>query len=621
MCAGDREGPDRTAFHPVDPLSSGLTTALSWGEDFATGSTQGRVVVYADVATAKRRIEGHPTNQSITTLAALGHVLLVGSREGVHRSTDTLQSAVLASAAAGFQGVNQLQVEGSVVYAASDSGLFASRDSGATWERLPTPRRKVNAVALWRDTLFLATETGLYRSGDDGAHWTDPLWPAATVPRLVASGDHLHAATQTELWRTGREGPWEAVHLGLAGQYLDVAALGRTTWIASYWGVAVSEEGSPWSLARTSFAPSSQNIQALATDGQVLLGGTDTRGAFASWDRGRTWTMRSPPFHYGGVYGILATAIHDNFWYAATSKGVHRSADSGVTWEPASDGLPTDATTYGFFAQGARLWIATSKGPWFTEDHGATWKPPGSPAGGAVYDLAANRSGLLFAATDTGLQKAAPPYTAWTPAGLPLGTAVRLGARGDTLYVSGTAGPWRSVDGGATWTIVKSGLPGSYLQRILPGTRQAFAADGMGQVFSIGHADSSWQSFQGNLPEGGIDAALLLNDTVYLASRFRGMYRRALPGAAASIRDPARRIPSRPAVVHDAAANALRIEDPAQVSGIVVRVPSGRAVRRGGVGTDRLSLAGLPPGLYAVSVRFRDGTAEASVALVPRGIP
>jgi len=609
LFSGEREGADLVVFRPADPAASGLTTGLSWGDDFVTGSNQGRVVVYSDVSLAQRRVEARPTIQAITALAALGNVLLVGSWEGVHRSDDTLASAVLASATAGFKGVNRLEVFDAKVYAATDSGLFVSRDTGLSWSKVPTPRRKIDDVALFHDTLYLGTEAGLYRSADSGSTWLAPLWTADRFPRLAVRDDRLFAMTQTDLRRKDPDAPWSQVRLGLAGQYLDVLSLGRTEWIASYWGVAVSESGTPWTLARTSFTPASPNVQALAQDGDVLLAGSDIRGTFVSTDRGRTWTMRSHPFHYGGVYGVLANAMHDGIWYSATRQGIHRSADSGLSWDLSNGGLPdAEFSAYGFHPQGTRLWLCTDKGLYFTDDGGLTWaQPPGRPAGASVYDLVASRDSTLFAATDTGLQKARPPYDTWTPAGLAMGGYARVAGRGDTLYAWGsTPSPVRSRDGGLSWQPLASGLAGSSVQRILPGTHHAMATNGVGQVFVIGHADTAWQSFQGNLPETGVGAQVLVDDTVYLWSSFNRFVRRALPASPTSIGDAARRIPSPAGFSWDARDAALRLDHPASVEAVLVRDLAGRTRLEAPARTGWLSLARLPAGLYTVVVRFRD---------------
>lgn len=607
LFAGDRDDTGLTIFRPADPASSGLNAATSWGDDFVTGSTQGRVVVYSNLALAQRRIDAHPTIQTITALAGVGSVLLVGSYEGVHRSTDTLQSAVLTSDSAGIKGVNQIAVLDSEVYAASDYGLFLSRDTGATWVKVPTPRRKVNDLARFQDTLFLATDAGLYRSADAGAAWLDPLWPTDLFSRVFVRGDRFYAITQTELWRKAPSTPWTQVRLPLAGQYLDLLPLGRTEWVASYFGISVSEGGGRWEAAKTTFTPSPANIQALAHDGDFLLAGTETRGAFVSSDRGRTWTMRSHPFHYGGVYGILANTMHQGTWFSTTRQGIFRSADSGLTWDLTNLGLPTDFSTNSFFAQGSRLWAGTEKGLYFTDNHGDSWSSsPDGPAGQSVYDLAVTRSGTLFAATDTGLQKSQAPYETWTPTELALGSTVRLAQRGDTLYVSGqAAGPWRSLDGGQTWREVKSGLPGPYLQGILPGTHQAMATDGLGELFVIGHADTAWRSFQGNLPESGVGAQILVDDTAYVWSRFSRMHRRALPGASTAIENLRRRNLSRP-FAYDARFAALRLEDPAAIEHVLVRDLAGRAVLQAPARTGWLSLSRLPSGLYTATIAYRD---------------
>lgn len=608
LFAGDREAVDRTVFYQIDPEATGLTTALSWGDQFVTGSTSGRVLVYSNVSSAQRRINSHPTTRSITSLAALGPVLLVGAYDGVHRSTDTLQSAVQSTDSARIRGVNRLEVFDGIVYAATDSGLFVSRDTGVSWTRVATPRRKILDVARHLDTLYVGTEAGLHPSADNGSTWLEPLLAAERFPRLMVRGGILFAATQTDLWRKDPDGgTWIRIQPGLAGRFLDVEIMGRLWMVASAWGVAVSEDGDPWVVAKSASGATQANIQVLTTDGTRFLAGTDTRGTFVSSDRGRTWAMRSHPFHYGGVYGVLSNAFHDGFWYSTTLEGIHRSADSGFAWDLVNSGLPADLRVYAFLPQGERLWIATAKGIFSTQNHGDTWtSTPGRPAGASVYDLATTRDGLLWAATDTGLQSAPSPYRNWTLAtDLPRGSMVHLAQRGDTLYAfASAAGPWRSLDGGATWKVVRNGLPGSYLQRVQVGSRHAFAANGMGKVFVLAHADTSWQPFQGDLPDIGIDATLLLNDTVFAASRFGGLYRRALPDGATGIES--RTPTSRPAFAHDAAARSLRFLDPAALTGATVRDLSGRVVLEASAHTSWLSLGRLPPGLYILSMAYRD---------------
>lgn len=611
LFAADREAADRTVFYNIDQNSSGLTTALSWGELFVTGSTAGRVVVYSDVSTAQRLIDGSPTIQSIRSLAALGNVLLVGSYEGVHRSEDTLQSAILSSAEAGFLGVNRLEVLGSLVHAATDSGLFASSDTGSSWDRIATPRRKILDVARFRDTLFIGTEAGLYRSADNGAHWTDPLWPSERFPRLVVSGGRLFAATQTDLWRLGSDASgWTKLQFGLAGQFLDVVTIGRTEMVASYWGVAVAENGGPWSLGKSGSPPSTSTIQTLTTDGDLLLAGTDGRGTFVSADRGHTWTMRSHPFHYGGVYGVLSNAMHDGIWYSTTSNRIHRSADSGISWDISSAGIPADTRAYYFLAQGSRLWVGTAKGPYYTDNHGDSWTAtPGRPAG-AVFELAATSDGTLWAATDSGVQKSSSPYQTWSFAdSLPRGTTVRLSQRGDTLFATAsTAGPWRSLDGGKTWKHLRTGLPGAFLRPAHIGTRHSVAANGVGQIFTIGHSDTSWQSFQENLPDIDIKVTMLLDDTVYAWSG--GFYRRALTPGNTSIGKRTRA--SATSFTHDFGERSLRFHDPRSLVRATVRDISGHVVLDAPAGTSWLSLKRLPAGLYALSLDHSDRRPEAS---------
>jgi len=99
------------------------------------------------------------------------------------------------------------------VYAATNSGLFKSADSGATWNPV-SPRFPVTAVAADGNFLVAGGENGLELSFNGGAYWFHVYLPADDMPGRVnavaLSGELLLAAGEAGLFRSPDRGAtWE----------------------------------------------------------------------------------------------------------------------------------------------------------------------------------------------------------------------------------------------------------------------------------------------------------------------------------------------------------------------------------------------------------------------------
>jgi len=99
------------------------------------------------------------------------------------------------------------------VYAATNSGLFRSADSGATWNPV-SPRFPVTAVAADGKFLVAGGENGLDLSFNGGAYWFHVYLPAEGMPGRVnavaLSGELLLAAGEAGLFRSPDRGAtWE----------------------------------------------------------------------------------------------------------------------------------------------------------------------------------------------------------------------------------------------------------------------------------------------------------------------------------------------------------------------------------------------------------------------------
>jgi hypothetical protein len=269
-------------------------------------------------------------------------------------------------------------------------------------------------------------------------------------------------------------------------------------------------------LPPLTFGPSSidgggfQNVMAAVGDpaaGGALVVGGDVSGFHHSTDGGAHWSPQNTGLEaeMPRFLGLAAVAVDTSTatnLYACGLKGFYASIDGGLTWSrrstaesgpwcnpgPPTDtafGLPSDTTglpvghprsTGNLITQaGGVLFVGSySGGLWRSTDQGVTWTAIGltpEAADGSVKTyyirgLAADSAvaDTLFVGTYgygvwkvTGGAGAAPTVTRLTSYPTPL--AEELAVVGGSLWsVAGTAGVYRSNDGGATWAAMNNGV-------------------------------------------------------------------------------------------------------------------------------------------------------------------
>ncbi len=265
-------------------------------------------------------------------------------------------------------------------------GLLRSDDGGETWY-LPQPEEVVaeQFFALSvdprdEDSVIAATEKGLFATADGGASWSPllnhpDLYGVTEILRSPSDPDRLWSA----LWC------FSLCPEGLAR--VMSSADGGLTW-------APSNEGLPDALLNNPY----ENRIALTvapSDDQVLYVALNTANAtpngpdvaiYRSSDGGATWINTSDPGTYLASQGWYDNAITVDptdpdvvvvagVWYV-------RSTDGGGSWttmDPIADGdwmgtedLP-HVDGHVFAWQGDTLWLGCDGGVWLSNDSGSTW--------------------------------------------------------------------------------------------------------------------------------------------------------------------------------------------------------------------------------------------------------
>ncbi|MEM8789473.1 MAG: exo-alpha-sialidase [Pseudomonadota bacterium] len=281
----------------------------------------------------------------------------------------------------------------------------------------------------------------------------------------AAPVNHMIGCPQTgRLWAAvgGWFGPgvWRSDDLG-------------ATWEKSDTGLAYdagdgAEVVAIWSLARR--------------DG-TLFAGAQPAGLFESQDGGATWAhirgLRDhptrPDWPPGGagltLHHIVADPVNtDRIWVGISSAGVFGTTDGGTTWAPMNTGTRNDYAEdpYPVFGQcvhglvqvpgSDRLYQQNHCGMYRSDDGAASWV--------SIEAGLPSTFGFPVAVHPE------DPDTVWL---VPMN-----GDAAGRYPPEGRPGVWRSRDAGATWEVLRSGLPARGYFTVL---RQAMCADAAGLSF------------------------------------------------------------------------------------------------------------------------------------------
>jgi len=429
--------------------------------------------------------------------------LYAGTQDGIFKSIDgaaTWASAGGVSSATGW--VTALAVDAIVpetvwagVSGSAVSGatrLQRSTDGGATWESMAFPPGFTSApysLAAAGPLVFVGTSLGLYKSTDGGATWT--LLPAVqgwVRALLLRHGTVVNAGTSTGFYRSFDAGAtWALSNGGMLDP--DVAALAvdphdsrrlyagtldqRSHGLSIYGGVFRStDRGGSWTAVRQGMGRHS--VAALAVDpssSSILYAGTYASSVYRSVDGATTWSGASHGLRALRI-ASLAVSPTTGAVFLSTENGLFTSSDGGGHWRS----LPTATTTGQVIVDSAGTIYAISyRGTVVrSRDGGATWDrfdvantgaaalavDPSDPAklfvAGHYQDLAYSTNGGK-SWKDTSFANMYPHALAVVPGGR------TVYAAGDYGVLFSGGGVARSLDGGATWSLVGHGLPAAPL--------------------------------------------------------------------------------------------------------------------------------------------------------------
>lgn len=529
------------------------------------GSNGGMFVTRDEGAHWQSISKGLPEDQTITALA-MGrdaNELVAGTHAGIYRTRDGGATWSLSDARFADQSILSFFVDpqsAAVIYAGTTTTILKTENLGDAWSEagkdLPTAR--VLGLAGDGSAVYAATEAGVFVSRDRGAHWqaSSEGLPAAARPQsIVVNTRGILVGTTQGLYRSRDGKTWSAVGGGVLATGLVRPILGdprqgdRVFAVVAQSVFKSTDGGSNWTGVKSPI--SNLSLLSLAfSDKNVLYAGT-TRGVWRSSDEGASWLSLPEGLVSTSVHALLLTSGNSGTLFAATRFGLALSRDHGATWRDAPELKdpyvlslaqdPSDPQVIYAGTWGSSVFVSRDGGNTFAPgiDNLANNAPITSLA------ILRTESGIaLYAGTlGSGLFKSVEGGTKWVPQTAGLSNVSRVTALDlvapATLYAGTERGLYR-LDGSkpnASWEAVGN-LPNDEVRLIAadPQNRAvmlvAFAASGL---FRTENNGAQWQALgSGKFPARARFQAIAFNPSasgvIYIGTD-RGVYRSEDKGA------------------------------------------------------------------------------------------
>lgn len=375
--------------------------------------------------------------------------------------------------------------DGAVVYSVSTNGLLRSQDGGATFGNAGSglPGAAITTIAidpLNPDTLYVSLFSigGVYKSVDGGAHWTAAntgLTASLYFSLIVdpSNGQTLYAGAGGAIYKTTNGGAsWSALPTGQGSLYCRSLAISAGTPAALVAGtdrgvMTSTNGGASWSSPKLN-APIAVAIDPLNPSNVLAVA---LWNLLRSTDGGAHYTLVGEGLNSFYLQAITADPQNASTVYAAGPGGTFRSVDRGQTWSAlestATSPIGPSTTTLAVDSgDSSILYSISSNGMRRSVNGGSTWEPfaAGLPAGfGILLTVDPRMTGTLYTVINGTIYKKTAA-TVWTirngglPAGFSAYTVRADPQNGATLYAGGSAGLFKSLDGGESWSAINDGL-------------------------------------------------------------------------------------------------------------------------------------------------------------------
>jgi uncharacterized protein (TIGR03437 family) len=472
----------------------------------------------------------------VSDFLQIGGTLLAAAGPGILGSADggATWSPVVASKAP----VRTLATGGGVTLAGTDAGVVlwqpqpgapfqpALQATGPIWSVAVNPSASNQAYAVIGHG---NSPSGLMATNDSGRTWTNVgvgagpqavAFAPALKSTFVAGSDGLWVSTDGQNWRVVSFGRWDSRRI-----FWDDSQ--KLLYLGTDQGLHLSSDGGTTFSSVTATLANSI-ITGLAVNGSTILAGVHDFDPMVTFNGGSAWAQ--PSYKSGGLPGGEdgPAAISGSYCYLDTAAGYQYSTDGcqtfhmtgtpqlrGLTWvRPGGVNViavaPSDPT---------QVFLATTAGVAKSTDYGVTMTPTSWPLSQTIAIAVHPKDPkTILVGSMGGLFRTADGGGTWTPvttSGAGFVTTLAFDPADPSVVLAGMsqgpanggAGVLRSHDGGTTFQPSNTGLPATMRQTACCGWDMLsirFSPDGLAALgtragaYLSNDGGQTWQSITGN---------------------------------------------------------------------------------------------------------------------------
>ena len=317
------------------------------------------------------------------------------------------------------------------------------------------------------DIIWVGSPTGgLWKSIDGGQSWTTNT---DGLPNLGVSDIVIHPGNPNIMYiATGDKQRGSTLSVGVMKSW-D----GGQTWNFTGLNPQVTEK---YKIGKLVMHPQHQETLIAATN----------KGIYKTSDGGATWVNKLP----GDFFDIEVHSLNSSIWYASRSaSGIYRSMDAGESWTRLTNGLPNPGADFGRIAiamcqsfpgvlyavycedRAGEGWVWGLYGVYRSSDGGDTW---------TQQTRFPNLLGWSLTGNDTGGQ-----------GGYALILDVNPGNPNE-VYI-GSANMWKSQDAGVTWRVIATAVHVDHHDfAFLPGSSSTLFSCNDGGIYKSIDSGATW---------------------------------------------------------------------------------------------------------------------------------
>lgn len=393
------------------------------------------------------------------------------AKSGIYSSTNQGDSWVSISSLQDEETASDIFVDGNDIYGGLDSGgISYSSDNGVTWEfkTMNAPTFQITQLHVHNSKLYSKQGNGLFVSENKGDTWQEIIIPGISssgVSSITTHNAMLFISDANNVFFSEDELTWMNSSAPSLGGRTQLQSNGDTLYLGANQGeyYYLSTIGGIWTQVQN-LSASGFVHRLLFLENNIIMATTD--GVYKTMDDGVTWSAINTGIKAESTY---AMAGNSNYVFASAGYEIYRTDNSGQNWEPVDNGFQgpfsQNYEASSMLTISETLFVSTAKGIYSSIDNGDSWVPKFQPSSNFVGPLDYDNGILVTTEFTTGVvlsDDLGETWTLTTTEGLNTASQfISTLIKGNLIVVGTYQGEiFRSTDLGQSWSDIS--IPGQF---------------------------------------------------------------------------------------------------------------------------------------------------------------